>query len=76
MKKIIITRYKKESSGSTFGAYLYHYGVNFNGNWNYDCDMTEEGMAYMISALKKGNEVEYVEAWKVEKAEVEIATSI
>lgn len=70
MKKIIITQYRKEPSGSILGAWLYHYGVNFNGNWAYDCEMTNEGMGYMIAALKKGNEVEFVERWKEGEIEV------
>lgn len=72
MKKIIITQYRKEHSGSTLGAYLYHYGINYGSGWNYDCTMTEEGMGYLISSLKQGNEVEFVEKWREEEKKLSL----
>jgi hypothetical protein len=64
MKKIKIIQYRKEPCGSTLGAYLYSYDIDFNGNWSYDCTMTQEGMSYLEAALKKGNEVEFVKLWE------------
>jgi len=64
MKKIIIRQYRKEPAGSTIGAFLYHYAVNFNGNYYYDCTMSEEGMSNLITSLKQGNDVKFIQDWE------------
>jgi len=62
MKKIVIKQYSKKPCGSTIGAFEYHYGVNYNGSYNYSIVTTAESIMYMIEALRKGNEVEFIEA--------------
>lgn len=64
MKKIIITQYREQPSGSTIGAFEYHYGINYHGNYSYSIITTSESMMYMREALEKGNEVEFIQAWK------------
>lgn len=64
MKKIIITQFRQEPSGSTIGAHLYQFGINFHGNYAYSLSTTQEGMMYLQEALRKGNEVEFVQGWK------------
>jgi len=64
MKKVIIRQYGKEPAGSTIGAFLYRYGINFNGNYYYDCTMSEEGMSNLITSLKQGNDVEFIKDWE------------
>lgn len=57
MKKITITQYTKESCGTTLGAYIYNYHINYNGDYAYVLQTTKESMGYLIEALKIGNEV-------------------
>lgn len=65
MKKIIITQYREEACGATIGAWEYHYGVNYNGNYSYGVTTTQESMDNMISIFKQaGYEVQFIEGWK------------
>lgn len=69
MKKIIITQYRKEHSGTTLGAFMYHYGINFRGNYSYSIEATEEGMGEMMRVFREAKyEVEFVEKWKLVEA--------
>jgi len=51
----------KEPIGSTIGAFIYVYLIDYNGNYSYTLQTTEESMMYLIQNLKKGNIVEYSE---------------
>lgn len=62
MPKIIIKEYSNQPVGSTIGAHLYSYGINYNGNYSYSLTTTKESMGYLVESLKKGNEVEYIKA--------------
>jgi hypothetical protein len=64
MNKIIITQYRQEHCGSTLGAFEYHFGINYNGNYAYSVITTSESMMYMIEALRRGNDVEFIKAWE------------
>lgn len=70
MKKIIIKQYSKLPAGSTIGAFLYNYFINFDGTYYYDCTMSEEGMSNLIASLKQGNEVEFIKEWEQKKESV------
>ncbi len=61
MKKIVITQWKKEHCGSVVGAWLYHYGIDFRGNYSYSVETTAEGMGEIMRVFREaGYEVEYV----------------
>lgn len=68
MKKIVITQYRKESSGSTIGAFLYHYGIDFRGGTyhSYSVDTTQEGIGEIMRVFKEaGYQVEFIRKWEV-----------
>lgn len=67
MKKIVITQYRKEHSGSTIGAWLYHYGVSYNGDYFYSVETTSESMENIMRVFKEaGYEVEFIRKWELE----------
>jgi len=59
---ITITKYPKHKD-SVLGAYKYWHRIQYSENgYKYDCNMTDEGMMYLIDALRKaGNEVIFTE---------------
>jgi hypothetical protein len=68
MKKIVITQYRQEHSGSTIGAWLYHYGIDFKGgtHWNYSVETTAEGMGEIMRVFREaGYEVDYIKKWEL-----------
>lgn len=68
MKKIVITQYRKEPSGSTIGAWLYHYGIDFKGGTyhSYSVETTSEGMGEIMRVFKEaGYEVEFIRKWEL-----------
>jgi hypothetical protein len=58
---ITITKHENIRS-STIGAFLYWHRVQYElDGYGYDCTMSDEGMMYMIDALKKaGNKVTFI----------------
>lgn len=60
MDKIIIIKRLKEPIDSTIGAFIYAYSINYNGDYAYTLRTTEESMMYLIIALRKGSEVQYI----------------
>lgn len=64
MKKIVITQYRKEPSGSTFMAYTYNYGIDFRGGtyYSYSVTTTQEGIGEIARVFKEaGYEIEWKE---------------
>lgn len=61
MKKIIIK--KMMQTGSTLGAYMYAYLIQFPHNdWKYSFNATEEGITYAAKYWKEaGFEIEWQE---------------
>lgn len=59
---ITITKYSKHKD-VVLGAFKYWHLIQYHENgYKYDCNMTDEGMMYLISALRKaGNEVNFIE---------------
>lgn len=54
---ITITKYPKHKEG-VMGAWKYWHLIQFKEDgYKYDCNMTEEGMAYLINALEKAGNV-------------------
>lgn len=60
---ITITKYKNQKE-SVIGAWKYRHNIQYKENgYKYDCNMTDEGMMYLIEALTKGNnnEITFIE---------------
>lgn len=59
---ITIIKYKNQYS-SAIGAFKYHHIIQYKiDGYKYDLDMTDEGMIYLISILKKsGNDVKFID---------------
>ena len=59
---ITITKYPKHKD-SVLNAFKYWHLIQYEQNgYKYDCNMTDEGMMYLIHALKlAGNNVSYTE---------------
>jgi hypothetical protein len=51
----------KEHKDSVLGAYKYWHLIQYTeGGYKYDCNMTDEGMMYLVEALQlAGNTVNY-----------------
>jgi len=58
---ITITKYPEQKEG-VLGAWKYWHLIQYKEEGHkYDCNMTDEGMIYLISALEKaGNKVTYI----------------
>jgi len=66
ISKIVVTQYRKENSGSTIGAFLYHYGIDFRGNYSCSVEATSEGIGEIMRVFKEaGYEVEFVKKWEM-----------
>lgn len=57
-----ITKYVNHKD-SVFGAHKYWHLIQYSENrYKYDCNMTDEGMMYLIKALEMaGNTVAFIE---------------
>lgn len=66
MKKIIITQYREEPSGSTIGAWEYHYGIRYTADYHrYSVITTQESLWNMMRIFKEaGYEIVFIEKWK------------